>query len=294
MNQPNSSTSWASVKAGLAGAAAAAPGRETWASCAIAAAKPRRGRQIVAMCVNFMRWEWVGGYAAARGWGRKSGNDCHPWGAKAIPISPLVSGAGLAHPCALFRMNPDQFWTSPDGQILTVKSKDERSVALTLAFWPRHPAEFEFLKAQLASLRFSERSSLARIGIEMAIRGAPHVEGNRLELEADAFIFDAGFPHAAYWKKLLRVGAPVGRLYHAPAAAKLATAEIWEALQENRLKLPNTISIDSHGRVFLTPHQLSYTLSQRSCSGRTSSGWWAGTWAATSSIACRCGTRRRR
>jgi predicted Rossmann-fold nucleotide-binding protein len=160
-------------------------------------------------------------------------------------------------------MNPDQFWTSPDGQILTVKSKDERSVALTLAFWPRHPAEFEFLKAQLASLRFSERSSLARIGIEMAIRGAPHVEGNRLELEADAFIFDAGFPHAAYWKKLLRVGAPVGRLYHAPAAAKLATAEIWEALQENRLKLPNTISIDSHGRVFLTPHQLSYTLSPK-------------------------------
>lgn len=160
-------------------------------------------------------------------------------------------------------MNPDQFWTSPDGQILTVKSKDERSVALTLAFWPRHPAEFEFLKAHLAGLRFSERSSLARIGIEMAIRGTPHVEGNRLELEADAFIFDAGFPHASYWKKLLRVGAPVGRLYHAPAAAKLATAEIWEALQENRLKLPNTISIDSQGRVFLTPHQLNYTLSPK-------------------------------
>ncbi len=62
---------------------------------------------------------------------------------------------------------------------------------------------------------------------------------------------------------MLRIGAPVGRLYHAPTAAKLATAEIWEALQENRLKLPNTISIDSQGRVFLTPHQLSYTLSPK-------------------------------
>jgi hypothetical protein len=161
------------------------------------------------------------------------------------------------------RMNPDQFWTSPDGQILAVKNKDEHTVALTLAFWPRHPAEFEFLKANLAALRFSERSSLARIGIEMLIQQGPHVEGNRIELHADAFIFDASFPNFSYWKKLMRVGAPVGRLYHAPAAAKLSTREIWAALKENRIKLPNTISIDSQGRVFLTPHQISYTLSPK-------------------------------
>jgi predicted Rossmann-fold nucleotide-binding protein len=61
----------------------------------------------------------------------------------------------------------------------------------------------------------------------------------------------------------MRVGAPVGRLFLAPTGAKLSTAEIWDALKENRIKLPNTISIDSLGRVFLTPHQLSYTLSQR-------------------------------
>jgi predicted Rossmann-fold nucleotide-binding protein len=157
-------------------------------------------------------------------------------------------------------MNPDQFWTSPDGQILTVKNKDEHTVSLTLAFWPRNPAEFDLLKANLTGLKFSERSSLARIGIEMLIQGGPHVEGNRLELQAEAFIYDASFPNAAYWKKLMRVGAPVGRLYHAPVAAKLSTAEIWDALKENRIKLPNTVSIDSQGRVFLTPHHLSYTL----------------------------------
>ncbi len=160
-------------------------------------------------------------------------------------------------------MNPDQFWTSQDGQILTVKNKDEHAVTLTLGFWPRHPAEFEFLKANLAALQFSERSSIARIGIEMLSHGAPRVEGNRLEFEADAFIYDASFPNAVYWKKLMRVGSPIGRLFHAPAAAKLSTEQIWDALKENRIKLPNTISIDSLGRVFLTPHQLSYTLSQR-------------------------------
>src|SRR5262245_41109710 len=153
--------------------------------------------------------------------------------------------------CPLTRMNPDQFWTSQDGQILTVKNKDERTVTLTLGFWPRHPAEFDFLKQQLTALQFTERSSMARIGIEMLVHGQPRVEGNRLELEVDAFIYDSSFPNASYWKKLMRVGSPVGRLFYAPTAAKLSTGEIWSALKENRLKLPNTISIDSMGRVFL-------------------------------------------
>ncbi len=160
-------------------------------------------------------------------------------------------------------MNADQFWTSQDGQILTVKNQDERTVALTLAFWPRHPAEFDFLKAHLADLKFTERSSLARIGIEMLLHGAPRIEGNRVELDVEAFIYDPSFPNAPYWKKLLRSGAPVGRLFHAPAAAKLSTAEIWEAVKTNHLKLPNTISIDRAGRVFLTTHQVSYTLNAK-------------------------------
>lgn len=160
-------------------------------------------------------------------------------------------------------MNPEQFWTSQDGQILSVKNKDERAVSLELAFWPRNPTEFEFLKAQLAALKFTLRSSWARIGIEMLFTSQPRVDGNRLVIDAEAFIYDASFPNAPYWKKLMRVGSPVGRLFYAPTAAKLSTAEIWAALKENRIKLPNTISIDSQGRVFLTPHQVSYTLSQR-------------------------------
>ena len=160
-------------------------------------------------------------------------------------------------------MNENQFWHSTDGQILTIKNNGDANVTLTLAFWPRNPAEMEFLKNHLADLHFTERSSLARIGIEMHLQGTPVVEGHRLLLTADAFIFDSNFPNAPYWKKLLRPGVPVGRLFYAPAAAKLSTAEIWDAIKANDLKLPNTISIDSRGRVFLTPHQVSYTLSTK-------------------------------
>ena len=128
-------------------------------------------------------------------------------------------------------MNAEQFWTSHDGQILTVKNKDERTVALTLAFWPRNPAELDFMKEHAADLHFTERSSLARIGIEMLTHGTARVEGNRLELDADAFIFDPSFPNFAYWKKLLRPGTPVGRLFFAPAAAQLSSGEIWDAIK---------------------------------------------------------------
>jgi len=160
-------------------------------------------------------------------------------------------------------MNPEQFWTSQDGQILTVKNKDENSVVLTLAFWPRNPAEFEVMKSLLAELKFTERSSLARIGIEMQVTRPLEVDGNRLVLCVDAFAFDMNFPNAGYWKKLMRSGIPVGRLFHAPVTAKLSSDEIWTAIKENRLKLPNTISIDRQGSVFLTPHQVSYTLNPR-------------------------------
>ncbi len=160
-------------------------------------------------------------------------------------------------------ISPDQFWTSQDGQILTVKNKDEHTVALTLAFWPRNPAEFDFMKSLRGELKFTERSSLARIGIEMLVTGVLEVDGNRLTLAVDAFAFDMNFPNSGYWKKLMRSGIPVGRLFHAPAVAKLSSDEIWAAIKENRLKLPNTISIDRQGSVFLTPHQVSYTLNPR-------------------------------
>lgn len=160
-------------------------------------------------------------------------------------------------------MTPQEFWTSQDGQILMVKNKDEHTVSLTLAFWPRNSAELEFMQTQVGGLHFTERSSLARIGIEMMPSGPLRAEKGRIVLDADAFLYDQSFPNAPYWKKLLRPGVPIGRLFFAPSSAKLTTAEIWEAIETNLLKLPNTISIDRAGRVFLTPHQVSYTLNTR-------------------------------
>jgi predicted Rossmann-fold nucleotide-binding protein len=53
---------------------------------------------------------------------------------------------------------------------------------------------------------------------------------------------------------------PVGRLFHAPDENKLTTDEIWRAIKENRIKLPNTIAIDRFGSVSFTPHKVEYTI----------------------------------
>jgi predicted Rossmann-fold nucleotide-binding protein len=158
-------------------------------------------------------------------------------------------------------MHPDQFWTSQDGQVLTVRPQGEdKPLSLTLAFWPRDNEEWAFWQEHHARFQFTERSTLARIGIEMLTPQPPQLDGNRLVLQAEAFVYDSTVPHAAYWRKLFRPGIPVGRLFFAPTAAKLSTDEIWQAVRSNILKLPNTISIDRDGRVFLTPHHVRYTL----------------------------------
>ena len=161
-------------------------------------------------------------------------------------------------------MTNDQFWTSLDGQILSVRPDvSEQTAALTIAFWPRNPDEFDFMKARAADLHFTERSTLARIGLEIMRTTPLSVDGNRLVFEADAFLFDHSFPNAPYWKKLLRNGSPVGRLFYAPESQKLNATQIWDAITTNAIKLPNTISIDRNGSVFLTPHPVRYTLSPK-------------------------------
>jgi len=156
-------------------------------------------------------------------------------------------------------MHSDQFWHSQDGQILALR-KNNDALSLTLAFKLRSPAELDFIRSQLGALHFTERSSLARIGIEMVTAAAPIIEGNKVLLEANAFIFDKRFPSASYFQKLLRPGSPVGRLFYAPESAKLSSHEIWQAVTENRIKLPKTISIDRMGHVFIVPHSVCYTL----------------------------------
>jgi len=158
-------------------------------------------------------------------------------------------------------MNEESFWISDDGAITSVKSGPrERSVELTITIKLRNAQEMSFAAKRLKKLQFSERSTLARIGIEIYSRASPRINRDRLILQAEAFVYDISFPCASYAAELLQPGVLAGRVFYAPESQKLKSDEIWQALQENRIKLPNTTSIDRFGSVFLTPHKVQYTL----------------------------------
>lgn len=157
-------------------------------------------------------------------------------------------------------MKPNTFWISPDGVIVATRSKSDLSLELTVSFQLRHRAEMDFARQHAAALQFSERSTLARIGIEVFSPQPPTVSRDSVTLQCEAFVYDQRFPSASCFLELMRPGLAVGRLFLAPEQNKLTSNEIWRALRENRIKLPNTLSIDRFGRVFLTPHRVKYTL----------------------------------
>jgi len=158
-------------------------------------------------------------------------------------------------------MNTETFWISDDGVITSSRSKrNGKALELTVTFKLRGEADAEFASERLQKLQFSERSSIARIGIEIYSSKPPRINRDRLILNCEAFVYDTTFPCNKYFRNLLKNGTRVGRLFYAPESEKLSSKEIWQALQDNRIKLPDTTSIDRFGSVFLTPHKVRYTL----------------------------------
>lgn len=157
-------------------------------------------------------------------------------------------------------MNSESFWISQDGVILAQRDKGANVLELTIAFETRDSDELQFLHHHLHELNFSERSRLARAGVEVFKTGKVRIKKDTLIATAEAFVIDKDFPTHRCFRKLLKPGIAVGRLFFAPDAAKLSSGEIWEAIRNNQIKLPNTLSIDRFGKVHFTPHRRIYAL----------------------------------
>lgn len=157
-------------------------------------------------------------------------------------------------------MHTESFWISGDGEVLSQGNKNATVIELTIGFKTRNPTELEFLSRHLDLLQFTERSRLARAGIEIFTVGPVRLEGDLLVANAEAFVIDKSFPTFNCFRNLLKPGIAIGRLFYAPESAKLSSAQVWDAINTNRIKLPNTISIDRFGKVYFTPQRRVYTL----------------------------------
>ncbi len=156
--------------------------------------------------------------------------------------------------------DPSRFWISRDGIITAQEIKDSDTLRLEVEFSVPDPGERAFLAERLERLQFSERSRLARVGTEILLKSEPEIIGRTIRVVCEAFVIDPRFPTSDCFMRLLTPGIRVGRLFLAPEQSKLTSNEIWEAVHENRIKLPNTVSIDRLGQVYFTPHRASYSI----------------------------------
>ncbi len=156
--------------------------------------------------------------------------------------------------------DPSRFWISGDGTITDLQVQDKDTVRIKVEFSVPDPGERGFLAERLDQLQFSERSRLARVGIEILQKSEPVIRGRIIQVICEGFVIDRRFPTSDSFMRLLKPGIHVGRLFLAPEQSKLTSNEIWDAVRENRIKLPNTVSIDRFGQVYFTPHRAAYSL----------------------------------
>jgi predicted Rossmann-fold nucleotide-binding protein len=114
------------------------------------------------------------------------------------------------------------------------------------------------LKKQPEHILFSERSRIARLGVQ--ITGLPansaDLKGDQLILTQVAMPMLPGYPQLAELKEFFDVGLPVGRLVYCDPDALLTSEEVLAAIERAELKLPASTAISSDGSIVIAPHKV--------------------------------------
>jgi len=152
---------------------------------------------------------------------------------------------------------------SDDGLITRVLKSGRRKIVFETTFGLRRPIA-ERLRDQPGYILFSERSRIARLGVQ--IESAPVSEarlGNGqavLTLEASSVI--PGYPGLNELRGFFKPGFPVGRLVYCDPEALLSSEEVLEAVEQSVLKLPVSTSISSDGSIVIAPHKIACRLKE--------------------------------
>jgi hypothetical protein len=150
---------------------------------------------------------------------------------------------------------------SEDGYITRVLRAGPRQLVFETAFGLRGPLA-EFLKSRPEHVLFSERSRIARLGVQIEsepVAAARLRQGQAiLTLKASAVI--PGYPRLADLRDFFTHGLPVGRLVYCDPQALLTSEEVLEAVDRSELKLPASTAISSDGSIVIAPHKTVFRL----------------------------------
>ncbi len=148
-----------------------------------------------------------------------------------------------------------------DGLISRVISVGRRKIVFETSFGLRGPLE-RLLREQPAHVLFSERSRIARLGVQIESEpvAQARLRGNELTLTLEASSVIPGYPGLKELTDFFSAGLPVGRLVYCDPEALLSSEEVLEAVEQSVLKLPASTSISSDGAIVIAPHKVACRL----------------------------------
>ena len=152
---------------------------------------------------------------------------------------------------------------SGDGIITRVLKADRRKIIFETAFGLRGPLA-GLLQEQPEHLLFSERSRIARLGVQ--IESAPlseaRLDGGQAVLTLEASAVIPGYPGLNALADFFSPGLPVGRLVYCDPRALLSSEEVLQAVERSELKLPASAAISSDGSIVIAPHKIACRLKE--------------------------------
>ena len=128
---------------------------------------------------------------------------------------------------------------SEDGLITKVIDANDQSITFEAVFGLSDEL-IEQLKNQPEHIVFSERSRIARLGIQIQCDppGIGSLEADKITLTLVASAVISGYPGLKEIKDFFSLGLPVGRLVFCNPDALLSSDEVLEAIERAEIKLP--------------------------------------------------------
>jgi predicted Rossmann-fold nucleotide-binding protein len=146
---------------------------------------------------------------------------------------------------------------SDDGVISKIINSNSRAITFQTTFGLNEPL-IGRLKKQSVDIVFSERSRIARLGVQIKCEPptADDLQGNRITLNQVATPMIPGYPGLEAMREFITLGLPVGRLVFCDPDALLTSDEVLEAIERSQLKLPASTTISADGSIVIAPHKV--------------------------------------
>ena len=146
---------------------------------------------------------------------------------------------------------------SDDGIITKVLKANSRVMTFQTTFGLNDQL-IERLKNQSEHIVFSERSRIARLGVQIKCEppSADALAGDRITLTQVATPVIPDYPGLNELREFFTLGLPVGRLVFCDPAALLTSDEVLAAIERSELKLPASTTISADGSIVITPHKV--------------------------------------